>query len=110
MSAPCEDICKIRPGWTYMRDGCPGGETAADVGARADAVIADLQKQGGTILLVAHSVLLRILGSRWVGLPPEFASHLALGPASVSVLGHDPVEDAPVIRIWNEMGHLAQVR
>lgn len=104
------DVCQVRPGWTYMKDGCPGGETAADVEVRADAVIAELKKQGGTVLLVAHSVLLRILASRWVGLGPEFARHLALGPASVSVLGHDPVEDAEVIRVWNDMSHLAQVR
>jgi probable phosphoglycerate mutase len=105
-----EEVCRIRPGWTYLKDGCPSGETAADIAGRADSFIADLKKLEGTVLLVAHSVLLRVLASRWVGLPPEFARHLALGPASVSILGDDPVEDAPVIRVWNDMSHLEQVR
>ncbi|MGH3111613.1 MAG: histidine phosphatase family protein, partial [Gaiellaceae bacterium] len=33
-----KEIREERPGWTLWRDGVPGGETAADVGARADRV------------------------------------------------------------------------
>src|SRR6187551_3101239 len=29
-------IRETRPGWTLWRDGCPGGESAAEVGARTD--------------------------------------------------------------------------
>src|SRR5207248_2111955 len=33
------DIRAERPGWLLWRDGAPGGEVAADVGARVDRVI-----------------------------------------------------------------------
>ena len=36
-----------RPGLELFRDGGPGGETAADVGARADRVVARLHNLGG---------------------------------------------------------------
>ena len=41
------EIRAERPGWYLFRDGCPGGESVADVGARADRVIARLREAGG---------------------------------------------------------------
>ena len=35
-------IRESRPDWYLWRDGCPGGEQAADVGRRVDSVIASL--------------------------------------------------------------------
>ena len=35
-----EEIHKVKPGWLIFRDGCPGGETPEQVGARVDRVIA----------------------------------------------------------------------
>jgi probable phosphoglycerate mutase len=43
------DIRVGRPGWNIWRDGCPGGESPADVGARADRLIARLITAHGTI-------------------------------------------------------------
>src|SRR6516162_3436148 len=41
-----------RPGWQLFRDGCPGGESPAEVGARADRVVTrvrgDQDKTGAT--------------------------------------------------------------
>jgi probable phosphoglycerate mutase len=38
-----------RPGWMLFRDGCPGGESPAQVCERADRLIARLRKMGGSI-------------------------------------------------------------
>ena len=94
------EIRATRPGWDMWRDGCPNGETAADVGARADRVVARLAAIGDGIAVVfAHGHLLRVLGARWAGLPPEDGAVFALDPATVSVLGWE--RERRVIRGWN---------
>ncbi|HYX89986.1 MAG TPA: histidine phosphatase family protein [Myxococcaceae bacterium] len=99
-----EEIRKERPGWRLWRDGVPNGETAAQVGARADLVIDRALSAGGDVALFAHGHVLRVLASRWVGLPPTGGGLLALDTASVSVLGYD--REDRVIRRWNEVSHL----
>jgi probable phosphoglycerate mutase len=101
-----EEIIRTRPGWTYLRDGCPGGETAADVGRRADSLLSDLLGHRQTVLLFGHSVIFRVLTARWLTLPPQAGGHFMLSPASLCMLAHDPVEDAPAIGFWNDRGHL----
>ncbi len=88
------------PGWSLWRDGVPGGETAADVGRRVDAVIVDVRAVDGDVALFAHGHLLRVLAARWVGLPPTEGRLFALDPATISILGHE--RETPVIRGWNE--------
>jgi len=90
------------PGWSLWRDGVPGGETAADVGRRVDAVIADVRAVDGDVALFAHGHLLRVLAARWLGLPPTEGRLFALDPATISILGHE--RETPVIRRWNEPG------
>ncbi|WP_315925774.1 histidine phosphatase family protein [Mesorhizobium sp. SP-1A] len=94
-------ILAERPGWQLFRDGCPNGESAADVGARADRVVGRLRQAGGNVLLFSSAHFLRVLAARWVGLPPESGSLFILDTASISILGyeHDPGE--PVVRRWN---------
>ena len=69
------DIRRERPGWYLFRDGCPGGESLAAVGARADRVIARLRSDGGRVLLFGHGQFFRVLGARWTGLTTEDARH-----------------------------------
>lgn len=88
------------PGWTVWRDGCPGGESAADVGARADRVVQRVRGIDGDAVAFAHGHLLRVLAARWVGLPAEDGALLGLDTASVSVLGWE--RDQPVVRTWNQ--------
>ena len=90
------------PGWSLWRDGVPEGETAADVGRRVDAVIADVRAVDGDVALFAHGHLLRVLAARWLGLPPTEGRLFALDPATISILGHE--RETPVIRRWNEPG------
>ncbi len=93
------EIRKRRPGWDLWRDGCPGGETAEQVGARADRLIEPLRELEGDAALFAHGHVLRVLAARWVRLPPQDGARLALSTATVSVLGWERV--TPVIRLWN---------
>jgi len=96
------DIRKERPGWQIFRDGCPGGEDLADVVARADRLLARLRMQQGPVALFAHGHFGAVLGARWLGLPGEAARHMALDPASISILGPKPREgDVPMLLHWN---------
>ena len=96
-----QEIRVERPGYTYLADGCPGGETAADLARRIDPVLAELRALEGTTLIIAHSVLLRVLTARYLGLAPEHGRNFMLAPGGVSILEYDPVDDAPAIQAWN---------
>lgn len=93
------EIREERPGWTLWADGVPNGETAAEVAARVDAVLAELRTVEGAALVFAHGHLLRVLAVRWIGLEAEAGRLLALDPATVGVLGYE--RETPVIRVWN---------
>jgi len=82
-------IHEDRPGWTIFADGAPGGETPDQVGARVDGVIERLAAAGGPCLVFAHGDVLRVLGARWIGLPPAGGARLGLGTATLSVLGSE---------------------
>lgn len=89
-----------RPGFTYLKDGCPNGETAADLGARADAFLASQQLVEGHTLVFAHSVIIRVMAARYLGLPPERGRNFFVAPGALAILGWDPVDDAPAIQAW----------
>jgi broad specificity phosphatase PhoE len=93
------EIRQERPGWTLWRDGVPGGETPAEVGARADRVIAELRDAGGDAAVFAHGHLLRVLAARWLGLEPVLGRLLALDTATLSALGYE--RETAVVRFWN---------
>jgi broad specificity phosphatase PhoE len=96
------DIHQELPDWSLFRDGCPGGETAEDVGRRADRVIARVRAVDGDAILFAHGHLLRVLAARWVSLPAESGSLLLLAPASVSILSYEHSLTEPAIALWND--------
>jgi probable phosphoglycerate mutase len=100
------EIRAERPGWDLFRDGCPGGETAAEVGARADHVIARLRALRGDALLFAHGHFLRFLAARWLGLEPLRARSFMLVTASLSIVGYEHGLDRPVIHLWNDNHHV----
>jgi probable phosphoglycerate mutase len=99
-----KEIRAARPGWSLWTDGAPGGETAEQVGARVDRVIARALAAGGDVALFAHGHVLRILAARWLDLPPQRGASLALDTASVSELGFE--RENRVIRLWNDTSHL----
>jgi broad specificity phosphatase PhoE len=93
------EIRKGRPDWFLWRDGCPAGESAADVGARVDPLVERLKAGEGTVALFAHGHLLRVLAARWLGLPPQNGALFALSTATLSVLGFE--RETAVITRWN---------
>ena len=101
------DIRKERPGWYLWRDGVvPGdaahpGETVAQVGARAGAVLGRARPllADGDVVLVAHGHLLRVLAARWLGLQPAGGRLFRLDTGTLSTLGTEHNE--PVINSWN---------
>src|SRR6059058_2196960 len=52
------EILAERPDWQLFRDGCPGGETPAQVGARADRVISRLRALASPAVSMPGDVLL----------------------------------------------------
>ena len=104
------EIAAERPGWTYICNGNPGGETVEQVAARVDSLLADVSAKPGNVLLFGHSVVLRVLTARWLGQSPTFSEHLMLSPASLSILGYDTVDEARSIASWNDRSHLVHRR
>ena len=100
------DILSANPGWKLFNDGCPGGESPVRVAARADRVIARARAAGGNVLLFSSGHILRMIGARWLGLPPAGGAYFLLGTASVSVLSYEHDMTEPVHRSWNDMRHL----
>jgi probable phosphoglycerate mutase len=101
------EIRHRRPDWDLFRDGCPNGDDAPRVGIRADRVIARLRAAAGDALVFSHGHFLRVLGARWVGLPPRDASLLLCSTTSVGILGYEHHSAAePVLRLWNDTGRL----
>jgi broad specificity phosphatase PhoE len=96
------EIFNQRPGWEIFRDGCPEGETAADVGKRADRVIARVRALGGTVLLFSSGHTLRVLAARWLGFEPAAGRYFVLHTASLSAVGYEHNLSQPVIRLWND--------
>jgi len=93
------------PDWQLFRDGCPGGETPAQVGARADRALSRLQAANGNVLVFASGHFLRVLAARFLGLEPAGGKYFTLSTASVSILGFENNSSQPVIRMWNETSH-----
>ncbi|MEV7728023.1 histidine phosphatase family protein [Streptomyces sp. NPDC087917] len=103
------EIRRTRPDWSLWTDGVPQGdvhhpgESAVQVGARADRVLARagkvLSEDRGTVVLVAHGHFLRVLTARYLGLPPTEGRLFLLRTGTVSVLSTE--HGLPVIAGWN---------
>lgn len=101
------EIRRDRPDWRLFRDGCPGGESPAQVVARAENVVRRARAVDGDVLIFSSGHFLRTLGAVWIGLEPAQASvALYLGTASLSALGYEHDLSHPVIRLWNETTHV----
>lgn len=98
------DIRNGRPDWHLFRDGCPGGESPAQISERADRVIARLRAFEGNIAIFSHGHFGRVLAARWIGLAVGQAQPFLLSTASLSVLGyeHDRAEQSAIV-LWNSV-------
>jgi broad specificity phosphatase PhoE len=95
------EIHERDPGWVLWRDGCPGGESPAQIGARADRVLARVAEADGDVLAFAHGHILRVLAARWISLDVAVGACVALSAGAVSVLGHE--RETQVIERWNHV-------
>ena len=94
-----KEIRARQPDWMIFRDGCPGGESPEQIGARVDRVIAKVRARAGNVALFAHGHVLRVFGARWLGLPASAGSHFLLDTATVCVLSS--YHRVPAVKRWN---------
>ncbi len=90
------------PGWTIWTGTPPGGESAEEVAARADRVIASAVAAGGDVALFGHGHMLRVLAARWLELDPTGGRLFALSTGSISALGYE--HETRVLQMWNRTG------
>ncbi|TVT18172.1 acid phosphatase [Amycolatopsis acidiphila] len=85
------EIRETVPDWTVWQGPLPGGETAAQVAARADRLLERVRAAlaDAEVILVGHGHFSRVLVARWLGLPATAGVHFGLDPAGVSVLGDE---------------------
>ncbi len=101
-----EEILRRRPEWQLFRDGCPGGESVADVARRADRVVARVRQIEGDTLLFSSGHFLRVLAARWLGLDASCGRLLLLSTAALSILGYEHTLAEPAIHLWNDCAHV----
>ena len=94
-----EQIRSTRPGWSVFRDGCPGGESPEQVGARADRVITKVRAAAGNVALFGHGHFTRVLAARWINLSANYGENFLLDTATLNVLGY--YRESPAFMIWN---------
>lgn len=85
--------------WLLWRDGCPAGESPADVRDRVDAVLARVAAIDGTALAFAHGHVLRALTARWLQFDVSAGARFMLEAGSVGVLGWE--RETAVMERWN---------
>jgi broad specificity phosphatase PhoE len=95
-----------RPDWQLFRDGCPGGESPEQVGARADAMLDRVRHLGTNVLLFSSGHFLRVFAARWLALGAVAGKYLLLSTASLSALGYENNLSGPVIQLWNDTRHV----
>jgi broad specificity phosphatase PhoE len=101
------EIQQERPDWQLFRDGCTGGETPEQIGARAERMVDRVRAVRGNVLLFSSGHILRVFAARWLGLPPAAGKYFVLSTASLSVLGYEHNRSEPVVKLWNDTSHLA---
>ena len=101
------EILTERPQWQLFRDGCPGGESPAQIGERADRVVERVRSISADVLLFSSGHFIRVLAARWLSLAPGSAGkYLMLSPSSLSALSYEHNTSNPVIRLWNDDHHV----
>jgi broad specificity phosphatase PhoE len=100
------EIHAERPDWQLFRDGCPGGESPDQVGARADRLVGRVRAIKGEVLVFSSGHFLRVLAARWLGLDAAGGRYLLLSTASLSALSYEHNLAQPAIRLWNETRHV----
>ncbi len=99
------EIHANRPDWQLFRDGCPNGETPAQVATRADCVLGRIRPLQGDVLLFSSGHFLRVLAARWITLEAAAGQFFLLTTASLSALSYEHNLSQPAIRFWDDSRH-----
>jgi broad specificity phosphatase PhoE len=96
-----KEIHETRPGWEVYKDGCPGGESPAQIFARAQEFVVLASSTPGVrrVIAFAHGHILRAIAVAWIGVDITIAGALQLDVATISVLGENG--HGRVIALWN---------
>lgn len=98
-----EQIRTQDPKWNLFRDGCPGGESPGQIGARVDRFLdrlrASRESALSEVMIFAHGHVLRVLTARWLELDVAAGQLFELDAAGVGVL--ERKRAAPVLERWN---------
>ncbi len=102
------DIRTEDPDWTVWSHVSPGGESPAEVAARADRVLADARHEvvERDVVLIGHGHAGRVLIARYLSIAASAGVGFAFDPASVTVLGHE--RGVPRIDLLNAPGGLVK--
>jgi broad specificity phosphatase PhoE len=92
-------IREQHPGWLVFRDGCPAGESPAEVGERVDRVITRVRQSGGRVALFAHGHVFRVFVARWIELSPSHGAHFLLDTSTLTILSY--YRGIPAVKCWN---------
>jgi len=97
-----QEIRAKDPNWKLFRNGAPNGESIETITARADRVVTRLRAINGNALLFSSGHFLRVLATRWIGLPlsPHCISFL------LGALSYEHSLERPVVSLWNDTHHL----
>ena len=86
---------------------CPGGESVAQVGDRADRLVDRIRAIPGDTLLFSSGHFLRVFTARWLRLDAGCAGrYFLLSTASLSAVSYEHNLSQPVIRLWNDDHHV----
>ncbi|HEY4416439.1 MAG TPA: histidine phosphatase family protein [Verrucomicrobiae bacterium] len=100
------EIIAQHPGWQIFRDGCPNGESPAQIIARAERVVQRIRNIDGDVLIFSSGHFLRSLVTRWLGLELTAGKNFLLTTASLSMLSYEHDRSQPAVQLWNDAQHV----
>lgn len=95
-----KQIHEQRPGWELFTDGCPGGDSPAQIYSRALEFVRLCETLSGRVIAFAHGHILRAVAVAWLGLDITSAAGFQLDVATLSKLREDP-DHGRLVSMWN---------
>jgi len=92
-------IRERNPSWNLWTEGCPGGESPAEIGARVDRVIERMRAADGDALAFAHGHVLRVFTARWLEMDVAAGARFKLAAAGLGELGYE--RETQVMERWS---------
>ncbi len=92
-------IHETNPDWSVFTQGAPGGESIAQIEARASRILKRASKCSCDVAFFSSGHILRSIACRYLNLPLSFGKYLVLSTGSISVLGYE--HRTPALLLWN---------